>query len=983
MNKRILAGVAALALTFGSVIPVSAVDTAKRELDDASQITGVFTKDPSSLTESSVSSSSVSSSSLSDDTSSSSDTSSSYADSSSVSDSSSTDSDSSSEEDPYAYLDEIKDIDTTGFRTVDIVFAIDTSGSMSSYYSEVCKNIVRFINRLAELEISPNITIVDYNDTYGATWHTVDGSHWTSDYKSVQDVLNSLVDYGGWEYPSDAMEAIFSDPDDKWYEDTISKYMFLLTDEEHDEGDERFEQWAKVVESNGVTATVVGTKYYKDKFTALYDNENQGTFIDIDGDFGKAMVEYADYINSVLYPFAISTPGVYTAVLDKDTGKYSDLNAGVSMLNKSGEDKTNAFADITLPNGFTFEDGSKTAHFNTASFKNEATVSNTWKIRVADDVESLYTEEEPYITFTFGADGLTDRVQKRYITIGQGDNRIDWSKDNFAFTNDSDNFNTTYSLDELYLNRLSTGMSNTVWANLVRASQLDWDGACYGMSAAATLLKAGYLEPSNWQEGVTSTYGLSAPINNSAVNNLISYYQLSQFLPDSVDRQFNTFRTGDQTVNLKDLINNVKLVKDGGLPVNFVYYWNESDVESSDAEPKTYGHSVVAYDAAEGEFTAEDGNTYKYKLSVYDPDLTEESYVYVSSDCSDWYYDNSLKNAVPGTAFAAEAISDIGTLDIINAETGKSRTELNTGTSVSTDTAVTAVLDNYEQWFIDDPEGTIGSVELTDSDGNILPTDYFKEIPYIGLAGKSGGGRAVTNGAEQAVTITPKGTTANASVTYSGTSGNVSGNITSASYDPMGKYAAEFISGGSVTGTSNSASVGEYNTITAEIDGSKDLSVTNNSDGVYVDGRNLEGAEIQASNQSRTSNTLIINENVDSVKIVDKNSNIEAYKKDKDGNYTIPVKITGTKDTDDYDYSKGSERHKSQNSKSGSIQGPNFVTVTGAAGNAGTTAPSGDAAADTNGSENSSNPNAGGGSVGGLAFAAIALGVLVVTKKKQ
>lgn len=118
------------------------------------------------------------------------------------------------------------------------------------------------------------------------------------------------------------------------------------------------------------------------------------------------------------------------------------------------------------------------------------------------------------------------------------------------------------------------------------------------------------------------------------------------------------------------------------------------------------GHAVIAYDV-DGPETAENGKTYRYRVSICDPKKSKWTYLYISEDYSDWYYLNmsltSEKNATHNVATDSNGVeqkvmtmanSDIGTLDIVNAETGEDR----------------SVLKNYNKNFISSYQTSVADI---------------------------------------------------------------------------------------------------------------------------------------------------------------------------------------------------------------------------------------------------------------------------------
>lgn len=90
-------------------------------------------------------------------------------------------------------------------------------------------------------------------------------------------------------------------------------------------------------------------------------------------------------------------------------------------------------------------------------------------------------------------------------------------------------FNETYQISSSYLNYLLAG-EDTLHQGWIRDLADDkWGGSCFGMSSVYALKYAGELDPGVFQSGAELLLDLEYPSRSDSVNDLINFYQLSQF----------------------------------------------------------------------------------------------------------------------------------------------------------------------------------------------------------------------------------------------------------------------------------------------------------------------------------------------------------------------------------------------------------------------------------------------------------------------
>lgn len=135
---------------------------------------------------------------------------------------------------------------------------------------------------------------------------------------------------------------------------------------------------------------------------------------------------------------------------------------------------------------------------------------------------------------------------------------------------------------------------------------------------------------------------------------------------------------------------------------------------------KTSAHAILAYDV-DGPNEAENGKNYRYRVSIYDPNKSKWTYLYISEDYKEWYYypmytvsggENNVIKSSDGNEekFMGLVLSDVSTLNIRNPEDDTDNT----------------VLDNYNKRFIQDH---------TNSSINISNSSYSSNITGVSVEG--------------------------------------------------------------------------------------------------------------------------------------------------------------------------------------------------------------------------------------------------------
>ena len=188
---------------------------------------------------------------------------------------------------------------------VDIVFAIDATGSMSDEINNVKTNIAAFSENLIESGLDIRFSIIEYRDiTEGEETivHTLSGSHWVTDIDSVVSILQGIDANGGGDGPETVMDALgyVADNDLMSWRSDAYRFAFVLTDANYKTNNnygytDLGTLTAKLANMNVVTSVITSSSY-KSTYTGLY-NGTGGIYADINSkSFDQEMMNLSNSI---------------------------------------------------------------------------------------------------------------------------------------------------------------------------------------------------------------------------------------------------------------------------------------------------------------------------------------------------------------------------------------------------------------------------------------------------------------------------------------------------------------------------------------------------------------------------------------------------------------------------------------------------------------------------------------------------------------
>ena len=186
----------------------------------------------------------------------------------------------------------------------DIVFVIDTTGSMSDEIYNVKSNVADFTERLStDYNVKVNYALIDFRDLEedgpGTTKVIKNGSsNWYSDVDSYKNALNKLSANGGGDTPEcdvDALETARRLD----FRPSANKFIILITDASYknlnDYGISSMSQEIGLLVADEINVSVVSPTNLASTYSDLY-TKTGGMHANIYGDFSAELLKLADLI---------------------------------------------------------------------------------------------------------------------------------------------------------------------------------------------------------------------------------------------------------------------------------------------------------------------------------------------------------------------------------------------------------------------------------------------------------------------------------------------------------------------------------------------------------------------------------------------------------------------------------------------------------------------------------------------------------------
>ena len=202
-------------------------------------------------------------------------------------------------------------VKTTALREAagqaDIVFVIDSTGSMSDEINNVASNIQAFVTTLTtNYSVHANFALIDYKDIteYGEETTLVKNgaSNWFTDVSAYRNKINSIYVNGGGDDPETAIDALgmASQLD---FRENANKFIILVTDAGYkitnNYGISSMSEMASILKNAGIITSVITTNGQHSAYEELYQ-ATDGLFANIYENFSDVLMQLADKIGEVV-----------------------------------------------------------------------------------------------------------------------------------------------------------------------------------------------------------------------------------------------------------------------------------------------------------------------------------------------------------------------------------------------------------------------------------------------------------------------------------------------------------------------------------------------------------------------------------------------------------------------------------------------------------------------------------------------------------
>ncbi|MDR1641391.1 MAG: S-layer homology domain-containing protein [Clostridiales bacterium] len=186
----------------------------------------------------------------------------------------------------------------------DIVFILDTTGSMSTPVSNIQTNIGAFANSLSQVyNIDANYALIEYKDItsegVGSTKIYKNGlSNWYSSISAVQSKIGTLGMSGGGDLPETPVDALELARQLDW-RTSASRYIILLTDAgfkaDNSHGLLSVDEMAELLDDANITVSVIGNTAFESEYQVLCQATG-GIFGNILANFSGLLLTLAEDI---------------------------------------------------------------------------------------------------------------------------------------------------------------------------------------------------------------------------------------------------------------------------------------------------------------------------------------------------------------------------------------------------------------------------------------------------------------------------------------------------------------------------------------------------------------------------------------------------------------------------------------------------------------------------------------------------------------
>jgi len=197
-----------------------------------------------------------------------------------------------------------------GTQAVDIVFALDVTGSMSSEIEGVKQNIEEFADSLTMQKISFRIGMVTFLDIIENIYP------FTSDVQLFKQNVALQYAHGGGDLPENSLEALL-DATRFDFRKNAKRIVIWITDASYHESDGVTPLARQVVIDsllrNGIVVDAIGASDYKSSFYDQITNATGGNYFDINGNFRDILLSISRINYAYKYLLTYQSPSTSTS----------------------------------------------------------------------------------------------------------------------------------------------------------------------------------------------------------------------------------------------------------------------------------------------------------------------------------------------------------------------------------------------------------------------------------------------------------------------------------------------------------------------------------------------------------------------------------------------------------------------------------------------------------------------------------------------
>ncbi len=183
----------------------------------------------------------------------------------------------------------------------DVVFVVDTTGSMSEEIRNVKNNITTFVSNLEENKVDIRLGLVEYRDIYVDGIRSTKSYDWYTDVSDFKNKLGTLGVGGGGDTPESVVDALYCARNMK-YRTGVKKYIILLTDANYKNGtsvdkNATLADEIKNLCDDEISVSVVTLPGYYSTYSNLV-SQTDGVSANINQNFASALEPLIDKMDS-------------------------------------------------------------------------------------------------------------------------------------------------------------------------------------------------------------------------------------------------------------------------------------------------------------------------------------------------------------------------------------------------------------------------------------------------------------------------------------------------------------------------------------------------------------------------------------------------------------------------------------------------------------------------------------------------------------